>query len=157
MEPIETDFRPENKHLQWKKHCERKVEMKQKRFVSMIGALVVILGAVAFITGCPQANSNKDKAVYVNKTEANGVTYTNIITFKTDGTWMQRTVGQGRDAVVQQGTYTGDPSKDGTVTITITKQLNTTGSLVDVENPQSTDITVTDGKFSIGTTEFTRQ
>lgn len=35
--------------------------MKQKRFVSMIGALVIILGAVAFITGCPQANSNKDK------------------------------------------------------------------------------------------------
>ena len=33
--------------------------MKQKRFVSMIGALVVILGAVAFITGCQQANSGK--------------------------------------------------------------------------------------------------
>ena len=32
--------------------------MKQKRFVSMIGALVVILGAVAFITGCPQAKGN---------------------------------------------------------------------------------------------------
>ena len=32
--------------------------MKQKRFVSMIGALVVILGAVAFITGCPQAKEN---------------------------------------------------------------------------------------------------
>ena len=27
----------------------------------MIGALVVILSAVALITGCPQANGNKDK------------------------------------------------------------------------------------------------
>ena len=35
--------------------------MKQKRIVSMIGALVVILSAVALITGCPQANGNKDK------------------------------------------------------------------------------------------------
>ena len=33
--------------------------MKQRKVVSMIGALVVILGAVAFITGCSQANSNK--------------------------------------------------------------------------------------------------
>ena len=33
--------------------------MKQKRIVSMIGALVVIIGAVVLITGCPQPNSNK--------------------------------------------------------------------------------------------------
>ena len=33
--------------------------MKQKRFVSMIGALVVILSTVAFITGCQQANGGK--------------------------------------------------------------------------------------------------
>ena len=33
--------------------------MKQKKVVSMIGALVLIISAVAFITGCPQANSGK--------------------------------------------------------------------------------------------------
>ena len=33
--------------------------MKQKRFVSMIGALVVILGTAVFITGCQQANGGK--------------------------------------------------------------------------------------------------
>ena len=43
------------------RHCERKVEVKQKKFVSMIGVLVVIISAVALITGCPQANGNKDK------------------------------------------------------------------------------------------------
>ncbi|WP_444819482.1 hypothetical protein E4N82_06480 [Treponema denticola] len=30
--------------------------MKQKRSVSMIGALVLIISAVALITGCPQPN-----------------------------------------------------------------------------------------------------
>ena len=33
--------------------------MKQRKVVSLIGALVLIISAVAFITGCPQANSNK--------------------------------------------------------------------------------------------------
>ena len=44
--------------------------MKQKRIVSMIGALVVILSAVALITGCPQANGNKNKKE--NTTTNNG-------------------------------------------------------------------------------------
>ena len=33
--------------------------MKQRKVVSMVGALVVILGAVVFITGCQQANGGK--------------------------------------------------------------------------------------------------
>ena len=44
--------------------------MKQKRIVSMIGALVVILSAVALITGCPQADGNKGKKE--NTTTNNG-------------------------------------------------------------------------------------
>ena len=35
------------------------IAMKQKKFVSMIGALVLIIGAVVLIAGCPQPNSNK--------------------------------------------------------------------------------------------------
>ena len=33
--------------------------MKQKRLVSMIGVLAVIVSAVVLITGCSQPNSNK--------------------------------------------------------------------------------------------------
>ena len=33
--------------------------MKQKNIVSMIGALILIIGAVVLITGCPQSNSSK--------------------------------------------------------------------------------------------------
>ncbi|MGP1577157.1 MAG: hypothetical protein ACTTH7_06695 [Treponema sp.] len=36
--------------------------MKQKRLVSLIGALVVIISAVVLITGCTQPNSNKGNA-----------------------------------------------------------------------------------------------
>ena len=42
-----------------KKHCERKVEMKQRKVVSMIGALILIISALLLITGCSQPNSNK--------------------------------------------------------------------------------------------------
>ena len=38
-------------NLQWKKHCERKVEVKQKKFVSMIGMLILLV-SVIFVAGC---------------------------------------------------------------------------------------------------------
>ena len=44
------------------KHCERMVELKQTRFVSMLGALIVIMSAVVLITGCLQVNSNKNNS-----------------------------------------------------------------------------------------------
>ncbi|QEJ94291.1 hypothetical protein [Treponema phagedenis] len=44
--------------------------MKQKRLVSMIGALVLIISAVVLITGCPQPNGSKDKKE--NTTTKNG-------------------------------------------------------------------------------------
>ena len=40
-----------------KKHCGRKVEMKQIKKVSLIGALVLIISAVMFIPGCQQPNN----------------------------------------------------------------------------------------------------
>ena len=61
MESIETSFRPKN-NCNEKGHCERKVEMKQIKKVSLIGALVVIMSAVVLITGCSQANSNKNNS-----------------------------------------------------------------------------------------------
>ena len=44
------------KNYNEKEYCKRMVEMKQKRRVSMIGALVLIISAVSLITGCPQSN-----------------------------------------------------------------------------------------------------
>ena len=42
-----------------KKHCGRKVEMKQIKKVSLIGALVLIISAVALLSSCQQPNSNQ--------------------------------------------------------------------------------------------------
>ncbi|QOW62256.1 hypothetical protein [Treponema pedis] len=54
MEPIKAFFRRKIKIIAVKKDiARRKVEMKQKRLVSMIGALVLIISAVFMITGCP--------------------------------------------------------------------------------------------------------
>ena len=39
-----------------KRHCERNVKMKQRKIVSLIGAVVLI-------TGCPQAASGKSNII----------------------------------------------------------------------------------------------
>ena len=136
--------------------------MKQRKVVSMIGALVLIISAVVLITGCQQANNNKDKAVnkaiYVGKIEQNGTTITNTLTFKADGTWINCAVIENVSVVTMEGTYTGDPSKDGTITVTIKKSLNEEGSLVDYTDEDATSsITISGGKFSVEGMEYTRQ
>lgn len=40
--------------------------MKQKRLVSMIGALIIMISAVVLITGCPQPNNKKDNTTVNN-------------------------------------------------------------------------------------------
>ena len=44
-----------------KRHCERMVKMKQKRLVSMIGALAVMVSTVLMLTGCPDKPSEEPK------------------------------------------------------------------------------------------------
>ena len=40
--------------------------MKQKRLVSMIGALIIMISVVVLITGCPQPNNKKDNTTVNN-------------------------------------------------------------------------------------------
>ena len=60
------------------------------------------------------------------------------------------------------GTYTGNPSKDGTITVSLTKIFdNKTGKLVDaseeVKAVADDDYTITNGKMEIGGLIYTRQ
>ena len=57
MEPIETDFRPENKHLQWKKHCERKVEMKQKKASGLLIGITMV-SMTLLLSSCTSLDLN---------------------------------------------------------------------------------------------------
>ena len=52
MEPIETDFRLKIKTRNEKRQCERMVEMKQRKVVSTIGALTLMVSAVLVIASC---------------------------------------------------------------------------------------------------------
>ena len=132
--------------------------MKHKRFVSVIGVLVLIISAVALVTGCQQANNNKDKAVYVAKVEIEGTSVTYTLIFKADGTWINRAGIGSQDIVTMEGTYTGDPSKDGTIKVTLKKIINEKGALEAVEGSNEPEcITISGGKFSIGEIEYTRR
>ncbi|UTC87820.1 hypothetical protein [Treponema denticola] len=69
-----------------KKHiAKRKVNMKHKKIASMIGALVLIISAVALITGCPQPNGGtitkgivEFDSTRVTCTKTNSFPYTTI-------------------------------------------------------------------------------
>ena len=166
--------------------------MKQKRLVSVIGALVLIISAVVLVTACSQANNNNGKkentstnnggnrggstggntgnggsstttqgsAVYeYTEEEESGVTYRYTITFNTDGTYMQRTneADGGVEAVVEQGIYTGDASKDGTISMTVKKVHNGT-ALVDYTGQNATQsVNIAGGKFTLGPIQYTRK
>ena len=177
--------------------------MKQRKVVSMIGALVVIISAVVLITGCSQPNNNSGNisnnggysgntgnngsntgnnggstgnnggntgnggsstttqrsAVYEYTKEESGVTYRYTITFNTDGTYMQRTneADGGVEAVVEQGIYTGDASKDGTISMTVKKVHNGT-ALVDYTGQNAThSVNIAGGKFTLGPIQYTRK
>ena len=103
--------------------------------------------------------------VYTRDDVALGVTFTTTMTaeFKTDGTWevTQETVPDLVDKgveVVMSGTYTGNAAVDGTITVTILKEMDDSGAFVDYTGDDATmDITITNGKAVFDDMEFTRQ
>lgn len=94
--------------------------MKQKKLVSMIGALVLIISAVALITGCPQANNKKDNTTINNSSNnLNGTAWFesgyHIGYYFIDG--KVYAVDSGKWEKSFSGTYSGNnyTSYDGTV------------------------------------------
>ena len=90
--------------------------MKQRKVVSMIGALVVIISAVAFITGCPQANDGK------SQTTVEGIdSYEGVSSGEISGLW---TIKVDKTGIItgefkQNGKHfpiSGNVKNDGTFT-----------------------------------------
>lgn len=138
--------------------------MKQKRLVSMVGALVLTISAVVLITGCPQPNNKKDnssnttqmRSIYVAR--EGSTTFT--IMFETDGTFASYVAEGSAGAYAQAtGIYTGDASKDGTITIILKKEMNAEGTaLVDYTGTDAThSVTISGGKFTIAGRQYSRQ
>ena len=79
--------------------------------------------------------------------------------FKTDGTWIIHYYLPEDDGYdVGEGTYTGDPSKDDTISLIQTKQFVNPGSpLQEMSEPYTFSVTITNGKFTKDDTEYTRE
>ena len=95
---------------------KRKAKMKQKRLVSIIGALVVIISAIVLTTGCPQANDGK------SQTTAEGIdTYEGVSSGEVSGLWTIKVdkVGIITGEFKQNGKHfpiSGNIKNDGTFT-----------------------------------------
>lgn len=79
--------------------------------------------------------------------------------FKTDGTWIIHYYLPEDDGYdVGEGTYTGDPSKDDTLSLIQTKQFVNPGSpLEEMSEPYTFSVTITNGKFTKDDTVYTRE
>lgn len=137
-----------------------------RQFTKLLAALAVLFLAVAFISCSGPNSSTNDEpqdVVFASESRTYGPTSTAISSynFKTDGTYEARDeVSNGDVYINSQGTYTGDPSTDGDLILTQKKVVdyNNYPNLKDCEEPYQTyTITISNGKFTLSTTEFTRQ
>lgn len=84
-----------------------------KSIKKILFIMVALATALAFVSCSSEDDDPSTVAVY--KGEDNGVTMT--ITFLDDNTWTVKAEAPGYSETVMSGTYTGDPSKDGKITI----------------------------------------
>ena len=154
--------------------------------------LLLAASALSFtFTACSDDDDDDTVAVYKCEKADNslGVSMKNVmtVTFKDDNTFVvhenstasasgQTLTFMNLDAAT--GTYEGDPSKDGTVKVTIKKAIDedsidaatmlaklSSGSTItnsdlplkDVTNPTTEEITISNGKFTFDEAEFTKQ
>ena len=105
--------------------------------------------------GNSSGSSSASKNVIYKATEESLI-YTAV--FQADGTFYINVAMNAYDMGNEcEGTYTGDASKDGTITVTILKHLEGR-ELKDYEGDDKTqDIEITDGKFTFEYNEYTRQ
>jgi hypothetical protein len=124
--------------------------------------LAAFLMAVCFI-GCSNGNSSDDgnssettSSAITFKGSESMVDYTFV--FKSDKSFTNSSaINSYAEETDYSGTYTGDPSKDGSVEITILKE-RVGRELQDYAGSDATqELTITNGKFTFDGTEFTRQ
>ena len=115
MEPIETDFRLKIKTRNEKRHCERMVEMKQRKVVSTIGALTLMVSAVLVIASCKHpadsaSNTGTEKVEYKREDIAlkfkNDSTETCYVTIKGKTKWDVEKTGISAESL--DGSFTSE-------------------------------------------------
>lgn len=119
-----------------------------KKYFLIFAALVA---ALAFVS----CTDEDDSTVAVYKTSGDG--YTAELTFFDDNTW--EVVGSMNElsVTVMKGAYTGDPSKNGIITITVTHEVDEDMKLKPVTYPAQL-LSIVNGKFTFdGGDTYTRQ
>ncbi|MDD6929840.1 MAG: hypothetical protein PUI78_03265 [Treponema sp.] len=135
-----------------------------KKLTKLMAALAALM-ALTFV-GCKNDDSGSSVvATYKQtKTEQN-VTVTTSITFYSDNTFnitMEGNDGTTNATItLMTGTYKGEPSKDGTITISAEKMISYDNQLEElspeVKEEIDGDYEITDGKINIPWGTFTRQ
>ena len=132
-----------------------------KKLAKIMAVFAAIMMALAF-AGCNNDDDDDPStvAVYKGTYEDDGVTYT--LSCYDDNTFVIDGEMGDLKCTVMAGTYTGNPSKDGTITVSLTKFIDfETGKLVDaseeVKAVADGDYTITNGKMEINRLIFTRQ
>lgn len=133
-----------------------------KKLAKIMAVFAAIMMALAF-AGCNNDDDDDPSTVAVYKAtyeDEDVGTVTQLTTFYDDNTFVVDEMGDLKCTVIT-GTYTGDPSKDGTITISLTKMADDDGKLVDaseeVKANADGDYTITNGKMKIHGLTFTRQ
>ena len=135
-----------------------------KKLAKIMAVFAAIMMALAF-AGCNNDDDDDPSTVAVYKAtyeDEDVGTVTQLTTFYDDNTFVMDGEMGDLKCTVMAGTYTGNPSKDGTITVSLTKFFdNKTGKLVDaseeVKAVADGDYTITNGKMEINGLIFTRQ
>lgn len=123
-----------------------------KKYLFIMAALAAVFGFVA----CDDEEEDNIVAVYTATMTEDGIAMLVTMTFYGDNTFLATYTVMSITVTGMVGTYTGIPSKDGRIIMTIEKMINDDLVLVDVMVPISMTAWSLGGKFTIDDMVFTR-
>lgn len=133
-----------------------------KKLAKIMAVFAAIMMALAF-AGCNNDDDDDPSKVAVFKAtdEYDGATVTELVTCYDDNTFVITAEANGEKVTFMTGTYTGDPTKDGALTISLTKMADDDGKLVDADADTKKyadrEYVIKDGKVEVIGTIYTRQ
>jgi hypothetical protein len=131
-----------------------KIENNEEFIMKNLLKVFTILALVALLfTACGEKTT-----VYTAQTGYQGVTVQFI--FNGDGTFVERSVITILDSTTitdwYKGTYSGDPKKDGPLSLTFTHEFDDDSNAYVAMTSVTVPVTVNNGQFTFGTYTFSR-
>ena len=133
-----------------------------KKLAKIMAVFAAIMMALAF-AGCNNDDDDDPSKVAVYKAtyeDEDVGTVTQLATFYDDNTIVVNGEAGDKKATLMTGTYTGDPSKDGTITLSVTK-IFYQGKLIDateeVKKEYDGDYKIEGGKVTFDGDVYIRQ